>query len=425
MSVIEFNPVKSVMITGSLSALKTSMFALKTSNEFLFSSALQFDECICNLGAAKSGIRGIVTVCENEISSVDALIEDTDIFFALVSDTDIRVGEEINNRKDDFYAAYNYLKPDCEKNGWELFCDWCDGVADWCAKHWKEIVITIVIVVGAVLAIAAVIASGGMALVPLLSSALMALGVSSGTAMTVATVTSLVVAGIAIASTLGSSVLNIIDTWVNIDNPTFNAFQKGLNIASMISNGLYSIGSVFNGIKGIENSNLRYYARRWTTDSEFRSIIRGASNYNFNLPHDLSTFWSGLGKDGQYIAENCADKMGRITMENALDATGTVMPKWDEAIPSTIRAWKSSSSSFAMRSSGDVVALLGDTLKSEGVWNAFEKPLLLINPNVGNIIMFTPSAGAEVITRSPQIVSIITNLLSDTYQTGAAANDWN
>ena len=86
---------------------------------------------------------------------------------------------------------------------------------------------------------------------------------------------------------------------------------------------------------------------------------------------------------------------------------------------------ESSSSSFAMRSSGDVVALLGDTLKSEGVWNAFEKPLLLINPNVGNIIMFTPSAGAEVITRSPQIVSIITNLLSDTYQTGAAANDWN
>ena len=67
-------------------------------------------------------------------------------------------------------------------------------VGEWCKEHWKEILITVTIVIGAVLAIVAVVASGGLASVPLLT-------------------TSYTVAAIAILSTLGSSTLNIIDTW--------------------------------------------------------------------------------------------------------------------------------------------------------------------------------------------------------------------
>ena len=36
-----------------------------------------------------------------------------------------------------------YLKPECEKSGWEKFCDGLKKVGDWCKEHWKEIVLAI------------------------------------------------------------------------------------------------------------------------------------------------------------------------------------------------------------------------------------------------------------------------------------------
>lgn len=99
------------------------------------------------------------------------------------------------------------------KSDWEAF--W-DNAVEWCAEHWKEIVTTATIIIGAALAIAVVVMTGGAALVPLLSTLLTAIGVSAGTAMTAATIISFTVAVIAVGSTIGSSALNIIDTWENI-----------------------------------------------------------------------------------------------------------------------------------------------------------------------------------------------------------------
>ena len=104
------------------------------------------------------------------------------------------------------------------------------------------------IIVGAALAIAAVVMTGGAALVPLLSMLLTAAGVSASTALTVATIMSSV-AAIAVVSTIGTSALNIIDTWGNIDDPAFNTWQSVLNWTSIISNGLYSIGMLYNSIE--------------------------------------------------------------------------------------------------------------------------------------------------------------------------------
>ena len=133
----------------------------------------------------------------------------------------------------------NYLKPDAEKN----FLEMCfDNAAEWCAEHWQEIATTVAIIIGVVLAIEAVIVTGGAALVPLLTTVL---GVSAGTAATI----SFTVATIAVASTIGASALNIADTWGHIDNPTFNTWQSALNWTSTISNGLYSIGMLYNSIK--------------------------------------------------------------------------------------------------------------------------------------------------------------------------------
>ena len=148
----------------------------------------------------------------------------------------------MKQRKEGFYGAYSYLKPQSEKG-------WKEKAADWCKEHWKELLITVVIVIGAVLAIVAVICSGGLALVPMLTALLTTLGVSAAMATTIATVASLTIAGIAIVSTLGSSALNIVVTWCDMsENSTFKSWQTAMNWISIISNGLYSIGAIYNSL---------------------------------------------------------------------------------------------------------------------------------------------------------------------------------
>ena len=91
------------------------------------------------------------------------------------------------------------------------------------------------------------------------------------------------VAVIAVVSMIGASVLNIIDIWGNIDDPTFNTWQSVLNWTSIISNGLYSIGAIYNGIKGITNEVLRNYSSNLRNgahmfNAEDLQIYPGASN---------------------------------------------------------------------------------------------------------------------------------------------------
>ncbi|GAE90851.1 hypothetical protein JCM21531_4499 [Acetivibrio straminisolvens JCM 21531] len=67
----------------------------------------------------------------------------------------------INKRKEDFYKEYYYLKPECEKNGWEKFKDGCKAVAEWCKDNWKSIAkIVVAAVVIAGLGIAAALTGG-------------------------------------------------------------------------------------------------------------------------------------------------------------------------------------------------------------------------------------------------------------------------
>ena len=176
---------------------------------------------------------------------------------------DAAVAVTVNGSQEAFYKTNPWLRPPTPPSDWDKFgggvaddaknC-W-GGVVDFYEEH-KKIIDTILIVAGAVLAIDAVICTGGMALAPLLAGGLTALGVLAATAATVATVTSLVVAGIAVTSTLASSTLNIIDTWGEIDNPAFNTWQSVLNWTSGISNGLYSVGSIYNSVRGITNQSI-------------------------------------------------------------------------------------------------------------------------------------------------------------------------
>ena len=204
------------------------------------------------------------------MESLERIRQKTEEFMAEALRIDEDAAAVINQNKENFYNKYNYLKPDAEKSDWEAF--W-DDAAKWCKEHWQEIVTTVGIIVGAALAIAAVVTTGGAALVPLLT----ALGVAAGTAANI----SLAVAAIAVVSTIGAAALNIADTWGNIDNPIFNILQSALNWTSTISNGLYDIGLLYNTIK-------------YKFGGRFNHGSKGASGAK--KPSEIAKSWQGSGK---------------------------------------------------------------------------------------------------------------------------------
>lgn len=150
------------------------------------------------------------------------------------------------------------------------------------AETWKtvgKVSSTVAMVSGAAAAVGTVVATGGAALAPLVgnlgASASVAAGFSYG------------VSAVAVTSTVGSTTMNVVDTWADIDNPTFNAWQKGLNITSTVSNAAYSIGNMYNSITGV--SGEEYLARQ-------KAIENGKLGYG-NLAEDHPNIKIESGKD--------------------------------------------------------------------------------------------------------------------------------
>ena len=119
------------------------------------------DFCV-DLSALKSKILGInSSVCDSAVSSIssssqtqeqqiaglEATQKEVNAFIELTINRDDSAANAVSNAKDDFYKEYSYLKPECEKSGWEKFCDGLEKVGDWCKEHWKEIVLAIEIIV--------------------------------------------------------------------------------------------------------------------------------------------------------------------------------------------------------------------------------------------------------------------------------------
>lgn len=192
-------------------------------------------------------------------------------FLGLAIRVDKQVATLVDQNRDEFYKTNPWLKPAVAvddtpwyQDVWYWLCDMGEGIAegaeavwewtkDTAKKAWdglvefynehKKIIDTVLIVVGAIVAIAAVVASGGGALIPLL----MAFGCSAG----VAAVISGAVAVVAVISTVAASTLNVIDIWAEIEDSTFQVWKKGLNIISGVSNLTYSIGTFYNSFHQI------------------------------------------------------------------------------------------------------------------------------------------------------------------------------
>ena len=226
-------------------------------------------------GNLQSAISDISSRVQHEIEKKEAAInvqKKSNDFLELANRVDKSVSTLVNKNKEEFYRVNPWLKPpesQVEEKPWyEKTWDWLCGkgealvegakkawnwIGDTAKKAWdglvefyqehKKIIDTVLIVVGAVAAIAAVVVTGGLALVPLLGT----IGVSTATAITISTA----VAVVAVVSTVVSSTMNVVDIWCEIDNPIFNTFQKAVNVISTVSNITYSIGNIYNSIKGI------------------------------------------------------------------------------------------------------------------------------------------------------------------------------
>ena len=195
---------------------------------------LMVDSSICNVEDVMDSVNASTKTKEEKAESLEALRTEVEGFLADVVAIDQSVAEAINRSKEEFYDEHSYLKPDCEKSIWQGIKDKCKKFGEWCREHWKELLITAIIVIGAALVIWAVVASGGLALVPLLSG----LGFSASAAVGISTA----VATVAVISTIGSSVLNIFDVWCDVDSSMFQTIQNAFNFVMVISCGFYSAG---------------------------------------------------------------------------------------------------------------------------------------------------------------------------------------
>ena len=283
------------------------------------------------VGTLQNAVSDISSRVQQEIEKKEAAIEvqrKSNDFLELANRVDKSVSTLVNKNKEEFYSVNPWLKPSISveeeepwyEKTWNWLCDkgnevvnsvkqtwnWIEdtvkkawnGLVDFYEEH-KKIIDTVLIVVGAVATIVAVVATGGVALVPLLG----ALGVST----TVATTISIAVAVVAVVSTVVSSTTNIIDVWCEIDDSKFQTFKKTVNVISMVSNITYSIGNIYNSIKGITPQ--QYIANNPVETPTYTSVKQLSKN-QINALTDYS------GEDFRNI-NNSLRGMETVTPENA------------------------------------------------------------------------------------------------------------
>ena len=259
-----------------------------------------------NLSSAMDDISARIRAEEQKKIDAEAVLKQSVNFTNVTEQVDQQVAVLVNQNRDQFYHVNPHLMPPAteEEKGWleqawdnvkqgfkeagEKIKEAFTAIGDTLKKGWdnlvefyqehKKIIDTILAVAGAVLAIAAVVASGGLALVPLLG----ALGCSVG----VATAISMTVAVAAVVTTVLATSMNVADIWFDIDNPTFQAWKNGLTIASGVLNFAYSIGNIYNSVKGVTPKE--YIAREHAKQIDYSSIGTDHPNIKVENGRDYS-----------------------------------------------------------------------------------------------------------------------------------------
>lgn len=140
--------------------LRNSVIDYQAELASLKANVLTISNSVCNMEEVISSIQASTQTQEQKNESLDLLDKKNKEFVYDVIAIDSEVSEVISRRKQDFYATYAYLKPECEKNWLEKARDWFFSASVFCREHWKEIA-TVILVIAA---IAVVIWCPGIAL---------------------------------------------------------------------------------------------------------------------------------------------------------------------------------------------------------------------------------------------------------------------
>jgi hypothetical protein len=95
------------------------------------------------------------------------------------------------------------------------------------------------------------------------------------------------------------------------------------------------------------------------------------------------------------IAAKIAKQNGGVTLETILENQGIVLPEFDIFNPTSVEAWQNASAIYARQASGEVRAIIGSNVRSDGIWQTIELPALKANFNVTRIIIIDPETLTE------------------------------
>ena len=137
---------------GMIRDVKSSVKELKAEIFNLRVKSLTVNKSICDMDDVISSITAATQVQEDKVEALETFRQNSEQFISDTARVDGDVADRVNENKDDFYDKYYYLKPECEKSGWEKFCDGCEKAWEWCKENWVKIVTVVVVVAIAVVA---------------------------------------------------------------------------------------------------------------------------------------------------------------------------------------------------------------------------------------------------------------------------------
>ena len=121
-------------IIKSSNSLDTQLGTLKSTLQGVSNSTYNLQDTVNSISSSSKTEK-------EKVSDLKKLNKQVTEFITTTVKRDNSARDEINKSKKDFYAKYNYLKPDCEKNAIEKIVDKVEKAAKWCAKHWKSILL--------------------------------------------------------------------------------------------------------------------------------------------------------------------------------------------------------------------------------------------------------------------------------------------
>ncbi len=136
--------------------------------------------------------------------------------------------------------------------------------------------------------------------------------------------------------------------------------------------------------------------------NRFRDVSTGQWTRALATDTNKAFFWSGRtrGIGGEAVARKVATAKGAVTLEKLIEERGISMPAWDPTNPASLQAWAEASRQYAAGASGEVRAVVGESLRPGNVWENIELPELIKNKNVTKITTIDPATGAEKVVFS-------------------------